>query len=269
MQTDSVRLEKALSDYQRPSEPACKCCRSPSAYLGSLDFNRNCLEEEGVVLPDAGVAIDYFACPACGFVFSPCFDDWSDTEFAEHIYNDDYKIVDPDILGERPRLNAKVLADTFKEQARSLTLLDYGGGEGTLASLLAEAGFGKAVTFEPFDSRFTERPSELFNVITCFEVFEHVLSPLDLARDIAGFMAPESMLIFSTLVQPPNFPSLGVKWRFIRPRNGHISIHSRQSLAMVLQSAGLRLVSFNDALHGAFRHRPYFAAHFIPDAFAK
>jgi len=176
--------------------------------------------------------------------------------------------VDPDILGERARLNAKVLADTFKNQASSLKLLDYGGGEGTLASLLEEAGFAKAVTYEPFNPRFTERPTELFNVITCFEVFEHVLSPLDLANDIAGFMAPQSMVIFSTLVQPQNFPSLGVNWRFIRPRNGHISIHSRQSLAMVLQAAGLRLVSFNDALHGAFRSRPSFAAHFIPDAYA-
>jgi len=30
MHTDPVKLAKILTRYARPSEPACKCCRSPS-----------------------------------------------------------------------------------------------------------------------------------------------------------------------------------------------------------------------------------------------
>ena len=52
-------------------------------------------------------------------------------------------------------------------------------------------------------------------------------------------------------------------WWYIGPRNGHISIFSKRSLALVWSKLGYRLGSFNDDLHVAFRRVPDFAKHIL------
>ena len=48
---------------------------------------------------------------------------------------------------------------------------------------------------------------------------------------------------------------------YIAPRNGHISIHTRQSLQTVLERFGLQLASADQSIHCAYRQIPDFARH--------
>lgn len=251
----------------RPPEPAatpCKVCSGVSRLFGVIDFNRSCEEIRGRVLPLAGLAVYYRRCEACGLVFTDAMDDWPHEDFAAHIYNDAYIEVDPDFETKRPDGGAAMVAKTFASYAATLNVLDYGGGEGRLTDQLRAAGFTTAITYDPFSANHRTRPAGAFELITCFETLEHMPDPKAGAADIASLMADEGMVLFSTLVQPADFAAQGMGWWYIGPRNGHVTLHSRASLAALWNPLGLKVASFNDNLHAAFRTIPAFARHVFP-----
>jgi 2-polyprenyl-6-hydroxyphenyl methylase/3-demethylubiquinone-9 3-methyltransferase len=82
------------------------------------------------------------------------------------------------------------------------------------------------------------------------------------AADISDLVADGGVVLFATLAQPANFDALGLGWWYIGPRNGHITLHSRESLARLWGRFGFRVGSFSDNTHLAVRGPlPAFAAH--------
>jgi len=71
----------------------------------------------------------------------------------------------------------------------------------------------------------------------------------------------EGALLFSTLTQPADFDQLGLRWWYVGPRNGHISLYSRRSLSILFEKNGMGLISLTDLIHVAFRKLPAFASH--------
>jgi 2-polyprenyl-6-hydroxyphenyl methylase/3-demethylubiquinone-9 3-methyltransferase len=71
------------------------------------------------------------------------------------------------------------------------------------------------------------------------------------------------MILFSTLLQPQDFDKTRMAWWYVGPRNGHVSLFSRNALMLAFQRHGLATASFNDNLHMAFRAVPEFAKHLI------
>jgi 2-polyprenyl-6-hydroxyphenyl methylase/3-demethylubiquinone-9 3-methyltransferase len=250
----------------RPGNPEpspCKLCGGVSRLFGVTDFNRNCEEVRGKFLPLSGIAVYYRRCEACGLVYSEAFDDWAAADFETHIYNAGYGEVDGDYEAIRPARNAETIVRAFCASAGDLAVLDYGGGNGVFARLLAEAGFGHAATYDAFHPDHRVRPQTDYDLITCFETLEHMPDPLAGAADIASFLKPGGMILFSTLIQPANFAELGVNWWYIGPRNGHVTLHTSQSLTLLWASQGLQVRSFGENLHAAFRDVPAFARHLI------
>jgi SAM-dependent methyltransferase len=205
----------------------CKICGNARAPLfGVADFNDNCA---GVSLPLSGISVPYNRCVECGFLFTCAFDDWSEAEFKARIYNAEYAAVDPDYAEVRPRASAALVREMFgADQQRRI--LDWGGGNGALAAMLRAEGFD-AETYDPFEPRFAQRPEGKFDLVTCFEVLEHVPDPLAGIADICACLEKDGMVLFSTLLQNANFEKLGMAWFYISPRNGHVAIFSRDALA--------------------------------------
>jgi SAM-dependent methyltransferase len=239
----------------------CKICGAAAAPMGAVDFNKNCEEPRGTVLPPSGVAIRYRRCAACGFVFTDSFDHWSEREFADNIYNDGYAAIDPDGLGTRPNFNATELLRAFETSKAVLSVLDYGGGTGILARALREGGFRKAETYDPFVAEHAGLPPGPFDLVTSYETLEHHPRPLVAIREMAERTAKRGMVLFSTLLQPADFDRIGLGWWYIAPRNGHISIFSRRALRLAWHNEGMVLGSIGDSLHVAFRNLPDFARH--------
>ena len=67
------------------------------------------------------------------------------------------------------------------------------------------------------------------------------------------------MVLFSTLIQPAHFEKVGLAWWYVAPRNGHISIFSKQSLKAAWAEQGFKVRSFSDDLRMAYAKLPAFA----------
>jgi 2-polyprenyl-3-methyl-5-hydroxy-6-metoxy-1,4-benzoquinol methylase len=243
-----------------PQLRPCKICAQLAPLIGVVDFSKNCEERRGMRLPLVGVPIYYRRCGQCGFLFTEAFDAWSPADFAQHIYNADYSIVDQDYLGARAAGNAQFTTRLFGSSAAALAVLDYGGGDGLLAQHLRAAGFAAVDTYDPFVPEHRARPARKYNLVTCFEVLEHAPDPMSVAAEIADCLGDEGMVLASTLVQPEPFPNDGLAWWYVSPRNGHISIHSRASLGRMWAAAGLTVAAVSDNLHVAFRKLRAYAA---------
>lgn len=253
--------EQAL-DVVRPSTSPCQICNAAASYLDTVDLNKSCEEARGFVLPPSGVQIDYFLCDGCGFCFAPEFYGWSFSDFEQLVYNEDYALIDPDYKTVRPEGQAILIDQTFEANKVVLRHLDYGGGEGLLSKKLKEKGWD-STSYDPFvdvDVQANELGS--FDLVTAFEVFEHVPDVAALLADLSRLCKPDGLVFFTTLLSDRDI-SKGrpLTWWYASPRNGHISLFSAKSLALSMQKIDLNLMSFSDGVHIAFRRLPGWASH--------
>lgn len=241
----------------------CPICGDDAFLCGVVDFHKSCIEAEGRFLPKMGIPVYYRQCVRCRFLFCDTFKDWTREDFAAHIYNGDYGLVDPDYELVRPNGNAEMLVKAIGPKLAELRLIDFGGGNGRFAAALREQGFD-AESFDPLAE--TATPSAPADIVTAFEVVEHSNQQHQTLHQMLALLKPDGLLLFSTYVQPQGFNPLsaqGLNWWYVAPRNGHISIHSRDSLTTLLASQGLSLHSLNHYMHIAFRSLPDFAKHLI------
>ena len=249
------------------TSPACPICQAACTLLDVVDFNRACNEGGATFRADAGVPIHYYLCGQCGFCFAPEFSSWRLEDFEARIYNDDYVQVDPDYLDARPRANAGSLLSTFGNRGPAIRHLDYGGGSGLLSKTLREAGW-RSASYDPFVDREV-RPRQLgaFELITAYEVFEHVPDVRQLITNLSQLLAADGIVLFSTLLSDGNLHAAQrLTWWYAAPRNGHISLFSGKSLALLGASERFKFGSFSTNLHVYWRRVPPWAAHILRDA---
>ena len=234
----------------------CPVCGAPHPHLlGHKDFGASCNDFfiDARTYPDYGVPVPYFQCGACRFAFTNSFDTWSNAQIKEHIYNAEYVKSDPPFAHTRPQANAGMLSQMFLRDVDTLEFLDYGAGLGLTAQALREKGF-RAQAYDPFFDA-SEFPSGLFDVILAFEVIEHVRPSEQLAwlNTVAGLLDTKrsAQILVSTDIDDINALA---RW-YIAPRNGHVSIHSAQSLQCLAQQAQLSCLSLSSSLHVLKRTR--------------
>ena len=253
-----------MIDSLRPVSTAacpCKICGSAAALYGVVDFNKSCEEPRGVRFALSGVPIYYRRCADCKFLFTDAFDDWSADQFKAYIYNDEYSLIDPDYETARPRANADAVAKLWgaiKEQTR---VLDFGGGNDVFCAVLRDAGFPVAVTYDPMVPAYAARPEGKYDLVTCFETIEHLPDPAAGIAAILELAAEPGLIFFSTLLQPPDFDQQGLSWWYVGPRNGHVSLFSRNALTTAWDRHGYKVATLADNAHFAFRTLPAFLAH--------
>lgn len=243
-----------------PEPVPCKICGAASSLYGVVDFHKSCAEFRGIRLPLSGVPIYYCRCTECGFLFTDAFDDWSNEQFKAHIYNSDYLSVDPDYEEIRPRKSGEMVAALWGPRKAQTRVLDFGGGHDVLCSVLRAKGFAIAKTYDPMVPEYAERPQEKFDLITCIETFEHMPDPSACIAQILDCLAETGLVLYSTMVQPPDFDKCGLAWCYVGPRNGHISIFTRKALSIAWSRHGYKNISLTDDLHLAFGKLPPFLA---------
>jgi hypothetical protein len=75
-------------------------------------------------------------------------------------------------------------------------------------------------------------------------------------------LAADGVILFSTWLSDDHIrPHERLTWWYAAPRNGHISLYSRQSLAILATDHGFHLGSFDQIYHALWREIPAWAAH--------
>lgn len=227
----------------------CPICQGHGDHNADIPFSKSC-----EVFDSAGELIEYLTCRECGFSWAPelCAKDkdW----FSVNIYNADYHLFDPEYDGARAARQAQNIIYAYHWARKQIRHLDFGSGNGLLTERLKRAGFD-SVAYDPFVH--LEAPAGRFNLITCFEVFEHVPDPQQLMRHLASYLDDTGILIASTLLSDDQGPLLD--WWYASPRNGHISLYSGRSLGELAVQHSLRAHISSEGTHSFFRNLPAWA----------
>jgi len=255
-----------------PSTTSCKCCSAVCTLVAVMDSSRGGVNARAGWAVDAlsGYAVYYYRCAGCGFTFTRAFDHWTPAQWSENIYNEDYGRQDPDYLtGARGQRTAQDVIGQFGAYAKQLSVLDWGSGQGSFAAGLEQYGFSQVDGYDPFVDNATSLPTGHYDMVTCFEVIEHVLDPVALVNDLAACRAGQGAILISTLCCTQQVIGFGLEnWHYCVPRNGHISLMTPQALGYCASKAGLTAHSFTGAAHVLFdpAHIPPWLAAVLPKA---
>lgn len=240
---------------------ACPVCARAAELFDVVDFNKNCEENRGLFLPLSGHPVYYARCGTCSYTYAPEFGTWTDQDFLDKIYNHDYIQVDPDYAVHRVLENAQLLNNFFGPYRQYIRHLDYGGGNGKLAALLRQAQWDSA-SYDPFPSTDADMDNfGQFNLITAFEVFEHVPDPCVLMENLDKLLqAGDGLVFFSTAISDGLINARErLNWWYVAPRNGHIGIFSTASLHALASRYRFTYSAMGRSFHVFYRNFPPWA----------
>lgn len=126
-------------------------------------------------------------------------------------------------------------------------MLDFGGGHGMFTRIMRDKGFDfywRDKYAENIFARGFEFPSnEKVEVVTAFEVFEHLEDPLG---DIEEMLNSGRNVIFSTVLLPDKIPQPDDWWYYGFDHGQHIAFYSKQTLNYIAEKYHLKAYSRKD-----------------------
>ena len=194
--------------------------------------------------------ISYYKCPVCGTIQT------EKPYWLSEAYENAITATDIGLLSRNIDLSTKVFNLITKTFDSSKKFLDFGGGYGVLVRLLRDKGLDFyrqdiycqnifAVNHDISDLKENERRFEL---VSCFEVFEHVADPFKLFEELLSY---SSNILVSTVIIPENQSiTSAADWWYFAPETGqHITFYTMRSLALIAEKYGMNLYSDGQGLH--------------------
>jgi hypothetical protein len=147
---------------------------------------------------------------------------------------------------------SSIIKFLFDKKSR---FLDFGGGYGLFVRLMRDRGFDyyrqdlfcENIFSTFFDLGDVIRPETKFELLTAFEVFEHLDDPLSEIQTMLGF---SDSILFSTELQPHNDLSNASDWWYFVPETGqHVALYNIDTLRFIARKLNLNLYSDYGNLH--------------------
>ncbi len=83
-------------------------------------------------------------------------------------------------------------------------------------------------------------------------------------QNLTEALRDDGLILFSTLISDNDLKlNQRMSWWYAAPRNGHISLYSRESLFRLGLKYGLKFASFSDGFHAYYKTIPSWASHII------
>jgi len=161
--------------------------------------------------------------------------------------------------GEESRFAAQTYANLIAEQLNSIgsreKTLDIGAGDGAFLEQLIQLGFRDIIGVEPSAApiacskphvrsmirhnifRARDFEGQQFDLVTCFQVMEHLWNPGDLTRDVYSILKPGGLFVtvthnlkaFSARLLGEKSPIFDIE---------HLQLFSKKTIRALLQGAG-------------------------------
>ena len=228
---DAAAIEESRSPLGEVSlnesmgSPQCHICEK-----------RSVLFDESLVLGKYNVR--YFRCTSCGFVQteSPC---WIEEAYSSAIAKQDTGILSRNLLNRR--ITTAVLNLLFPGAESAL---DYGAGHGIFVRLMRDSGF----RFSWYDLHaandyargFEHKENEVYDLLTSFEVLEHLTYPL---VELSNIMSLSPNVFVSTVLMPSPTPKISDWWYYGVNSGQHISFYTSESLHLIARKFRRHLLS--------------------------
>jgi hypothetical protein len=204
----------------------CLICESPSLPFG-----------QATLLWRHKVA--YFQCPKCRFVQT------EEPTWLGEAYSEDEVGIDVGAVSRNlhlSHLTHSVITILFGGRGR---FLDYGAGCGIFVRLMRDLGYQfhwfDRYSVNIFARGFEREPSVRYDLLTAFEVFEHLPRPLQTVEEMFGL---SDSILFSTEILPDTNPRPGQWWYFVPESGQHVAIYSLDALRFIARRFGATLFSF-------------------------
>jgi 2-polyprenyl-3-methyl-5-hydroxy-6-metoxy-1,4-benzoquinol methylase len=219
------------------------CVADPRHRVEMLPFRRN--------------GVDIFRCRDCGCIMADIPFDHAQYE-AKGYYTLSRKTLRD--IDEEWGFRWRTILGWIGSSGRFASLLDVGAGNGYFVALagrefgldargieisLEEIRFAREVVgVDLFEGEVARHPAR-YDVVTCFNVLEHVADPQGFLSDAIARVNPGGILVLTT----PNPGCIHArvkglqKWNMIDPPH-HINLFSRQSLERILAARHMRVVRY-------------------------
>ena len=207
----------------------CRVCAAPAAHV----FTQPLLDHP----------VAYFECPRCGYLQTQ-MPHWLDQAYSSAI-ND----VDVGIMWRNRRNADFVVMSLLALGVLRGRVIDHAGGYGILVRLLRDAGvdaYWRDKYCENVLARGFEATEADCDLLTAFEVFEHLVDPVAELEAMLG-KAPTVLLsteLVPTLATPP------ASWWYLGPEHGqHIGFFRTSTLQWMARKLGCHHASDGSSLH--------------------
>lgn len=192
--------------------------------------------------------IDYFQCNICHFIQTE-HPYWFTESYSSAIASTDVGLVSRNISFQNN--TAWIIKNYFDFKAK---FLDYAGGYGLFVRLMRDDGFDFYRQDIYCENHFANHfdvsdNNEIINfeLVTAFEVFEHLVNPIE---EISKIFAFTDSVVFSTELQPHNMMNLTDDWWYFAKETGqHVSFFTTKSLEVIAKKMSCYFYSNNRNLH--------------------
>jgi hypothetical protein len=191
-------------------------------------------------------AVSYFRCDFCGFIQT------EEPYWLEEAYSSVITASDVGLVRRNLHLSFRTRAVIATWFDASNCFLDYAGGYGLFVRLMRDAGYNflwhdrycDNLFAKQFDADLSKDTS--FEVVTAFEVLEHIIDPVAEIRSISDY---SRNMILSTELIPAHVPRPGSWWYYSLHHGQHISFYSYKTLEVIAQKLSLNLYSDGISFH--------------------
>lgn len=213
----------------------CKICNSNSTKIFS-----------GKILNK--YSIDYFQCDNCHFIQTekPY---WLNESYSSAIASTDIGLLSRNISFQN--ITSRIIKSHFDYNSK---FLDYAGGYGIFVRLMRDKGFDfyrQDIYCENLFAKYFDISEQnavtKFELVTAFEVFEHLVNPIE---EIGKIFESSDVILFSTELQPQNKMNSTADWWYFAEETGqHISFYTLKSFEIIAKKMNCELYSNNINLH--------------------
>jgi len=211
----------------------CRICESISTTFGSARIMGKYF-------------VSYYLCSDCGFIQTEA-PYWLHESYSKAINDGDVGLVSRNFT-----LSCIAQSIIWKFYNPRGHFLDYAGGYGLLVRLMRDAGYDFYWYDRYCDNYFAQgfaisgEKHGLFDLVTAFEVVEHLSNPLEEMREI---MAYSRNILFTTEIMPAPPPELDNWWYYGLDHGQHISFFTISALNALARKLSLFLYTDGKSVH--------------------